>query len=132
MATPAPGADPGSFSLLQSLKAHVGTWVDVLRTRLDLLSTELQEERERVQQVFILAAAAVVCLAFGALLVTFFVVALFWETDYRLAVLGGFALAYLIAGGITAMITRRKIRNRPKLLSATVGELAKDYTHLAS
>jgi len=119
-------------SLLQSLRAYLATWVDLLRTRLDLFSTELQEERERLQGLVILAATAVLCLAFGALLVTFFVIAVFWETNYRLPVVGGLAVLYLAAGIVVALVTRRKSRNQPKLFSATLGELAKDYRHLSS
>lgn len=127
------GADPRpSLSLLNSLNAYVGTWVDLLRVRLDLLSTELAEERERIQQLMIMAVIAVVCLGFGVLLVTMFVVAIFWETEYRLAVLGGLAGFYLCAGAAFALISRRKSRAKPKLFSATLDELAKDYTHLTS
>jgi uncharacterized membrane protein YqjE len=104
----------------------------LLRTRLELFSTEWQEERERLEEIVLLAAAAVLCLTFGVLLVTLFVVVAFWDTNYRLLVLGGFALLYLIAGIVVGLITRRKSRNRPKLFSATLGELAKDYRHLSS
>ncbi len=123
---------PPPPGLLQSLKGYLATWVDLFRTRLDLFSTELQEEKERMQQLMVMAAAALFCLAFGTLLVTFFVVAVFWETNDRLAVLGGLALLYLAAGAIVAVLTRRRSRARPKLFSATLGELAKDYRHLSS
>jgi len=126
---PGPAAQP---SLLQSLKGYLATWVELLRTRLDLFSTELQEERERVQQVVLLAAVSLLCLAFGALLMTLLVVAAFWETQYRLVVLGAFAVLYLAAGIVIAVITRRKCQNRPKLFSATLTELSKDYRHLSS
>jgi len=130
---PNPGAAAGPRpGLLQSLKGYLATWVELLRTRLDLFSTELQEERERVEQIFVLAAASALCLAFGLLLVTLLVVVAFWETPYRLAVLGGFALLYLAAGTVVAVVARRKCRNRPKLFSATLTELAKDYRHLSS
>jgi uncharacterized membrane protein YqjE len=119
-------------SLLHSCKAYVATWVELLKTRLDLFSTELQEERERLQQILFLAVTAVLCLTFGALLVTLLIVAAFWETNYRLVVLGGLALLYLVAGVVVGLITRHKSRNRPKLLSATISELAKDYQHLSS
>jgi uncharacterized membrane protein YqjE len=126
----APPRRPPSF--LHSAKAYVGVWVEVLKVRLELFSTEWQEECLRLEQIFILAAATVLCLALGLLLVTLFIVAAFWETDYRLAVLGGFALFYL-AGGIAAgLVMRRVSRNKPKLFSATIEELAKDYRHLSS
>lgn len=133
MPTPERGADPQpSVGLLQSLKAYFAAWVDLLAIRVELLSTELEEEKQRVQQLLILAVAAAVCLAFGALLVTFLVVAIFWETDYRLAVLGAFAVLYLAAGAVAAVVAARKSKARPKLLSATLGELAKDLNQLTS
>jgi uncharacterized membrane protein YqjE len=132
MATPY-GSEAGSSpGLLQSFKAYVATWVELLKTRVELLTTELQEERERTEQIVFLAATAAVCLSFGALLVTLFVVVIFWETNYRLMVLGALALLYLAAGLVIAMVTRHKARNRPKLLSATVGELTKDFQSLSS
>jgi len=132
MANSAGGTGTHSPSLLQSLKTYLATWVDVLRTRLDLFSTELQEERERLQQLLVLALVSLLCLVFGALLVTFFVVVAFWDTNYRLAVVGGLALLYLTAGAIAAVVARRKSQHRPKLFSATLNELAKDYKHLSS
>ena len=118
--------------LFQSFKGYLATWVELFRTRLELFSTELEEERERIEQIIILAAASIFCLAFGVLLVTFFVVVAFWDTGYRLAVLGGLALFYLAVGAVVGAITRRKSRQKPKLFSATLGELAKDYRHLSS
>ncbi len=133
MPTPAaPVSDRPAPGLLQSLKGYLGTWVDLFRTRLELFSTELQEERERLQEIVLLGAAALLCLSLGVLLVTFFVVVIFWNSDYRLLVLGGFALFYLALGTVTGLITRRKSRNKPKLLATTLGELAKDYEHLSS
>ncbi len=133
MPTPERRAEPQpSLSLLQSLKAYFAAWVDLLAVRVELLSTELEEEKQRVQQLLILAVAAAVCLAFGALLMTLLVVVVFWETDYRLAVLGAFALLYLAAGAVAAVLAARKSKTRPKLLSATLGELAKDCQRLTS
>ncbi|MFO1499601.1 MAG: phage holin family protein [Verrucomicrobiota bacterium] len=117
---------------MASVKGYLATWVELFRTRMELLTTELEEERERVQQAFLLATVAVLCLTCGALLATLFVVVAFWETPYRLAVLGGFALLYFVAGGIVAMLTRRQLRNRPKFLAASLGELSKDYQQLSS
>jgi uncharacterized membrane protein YqjE len=106
--------------------------VSLLHNRLDLFTTELEEERERIQQILVLGAATFLCLSFGVLLVTFFVVVVFWDTSLRLVVLGGLALFYLITGGIMGAIARRRSRHKPKAFSATMGELAKDYRNLSS
>ncbi len=118
-------------SLIQSLKAYLATWVELFRTRLELFSTELQEERDRVQHLLIYAATAVLCLTFGLLLITLLVVAAFWDTPYRLAVLGGFALLYTAAGIVLGIVTHRKYRLKPKLFGATLAELTKDYQQLS-
>jgi uncharacterized membrane protein YqjE len=133
MATPDSGSEARPpLSLVDSLKRYLGAWADALRTRLDLLTTEIEEERERTQQLVLLAAVSSLCLATGALLLTFFVVMLFWDSQYRLVVVGGFAVIYLAAGIITAMVTRQKSRERGRLLAATLDELAKDCQHLSS
>jgi len=133
MATPDRGADPRPPSnLIQCFKGYFATWVEVLKTRLDLVATEIEEERERIQHLLILAAVTSVCMALGVLLVTFFVVILFWETNYRLAVVGGLAVLYLAAGSTVGLIMRQKARQKGRLFSATLGELAKDYHHLTS
>jgi uncharacterized membrane protein YqjE len=132
MPNPNPAPETQARGLLYSARAYLATWVEVFQTRLDLFSTELQEERQRLQEIALLAAASLMCLGFGALLVTFFIVAAFWETRYRLLVLGLLAVGYLAAGVIVGAITRRKSQTKPKMLSATIEELAKDYQHLSS
>jgi len=121
---------PAPPSLLQSLKRYLGTWVEVLRTRLDLITNELEEERERVQQVLILAVVTCFCLGLAAVLITFFLVVVFW--DHREAVVGGLAVLYLAAGVIAGLAMRQKVRQKSRLFSATLGELAKDSQHLSS
>ena len=49
-------------------------------------------------RVLILAVVTCFCLGLAAVLITFFLVVLFWETNYRLAVVGCLALLYLAAG----------------------------------
>lgn len=126
----AEASPPSSF--LKAVKAYFGTWIDLLSTRLELLSLDVEEQQERFQQLIILGAASVLCLSFGMMLVTAFVIALFWDTNYRLAVLGGFAFIYLAAGVVVGVITLRKSRGKPKLFGASLDELAKDYRRLSS
>jgi uncharacterized membrane protein YqjE len=122
-------APPG---FLQSARGYVRTWLDLLRTRLELFSTELEEEEERLGQVLILGVASLLCASLGVLLLTLLIVAAFWETDYRLAVLGALGVIYLAAGIIGGVAVRRRSRAKPKLFSASLGELAKDCQHLSS
>lgn len=122
-------ARQGGF--FDSLRAVMASFVGLLQTRLDLVSTEIEEERERLKGLILLAAISLFCVSLAAILLTAFVVILFWEA-HRLYVLAGLALFYLAAGAIAALVMQRKAAHRPRLFSATVAELAKDRERLES
>lgn len=118
-----------SKGFFDSLKALVASFVALLETRLDLISTELEEEQERLKETIVLSVIAFSCASLGIIFLTLFVVVIFWDT-HRFYVLGGFAFFYLGLGLIAALILRRKASPRPRLFSATLSELAKDREHL--
>lgn len=121
------GAPP---KLLDSLKSYAGSWVSLLKTRFEIISTELEEERERLRQIVVLSLISAFFLTVGTMVLTILVVAFFWEQ--RVAVLAGFTALYLCLGAGIGLAARHKIRNRPKLFSTTIAELSKDQRHLSS
>lgn len=123
-------ADGAPPKLLESLKGYLNCWIGLLKTRVELISTELEEERERLCQIVLIGLASGFFLSMGVITLTFLIVAAFWE--HRVPVLIGFTLLYLGAGVAAAWAVRRKIKARPKLFSATIAELTKDQQHLSS
>jgi uncharacterized membrane protein YqjE len=113
--------------LLQSLRNLAATLVAVLQTRLELLVTEVEEERVRLGRVLALIVVAIFFLSLSVLTLTLFVIVLFWDT-YRLSVVGGLAVVYLVIGGMAAFAARRQ--PRPRLFSTSVAELIKDRERL--
>src|SRR5690349_828370 len=122
-------AAPTATGILDSLKGYLSAWVSLLKTRVEIISTELEEEKGHLQQLVLLALIALICFSFGIILLTSFVVVLLW--DYRLAVLGGFTALYLVSGAAIAMLMRKKIKSKPKLFASTLEELRKDQQHLS-
>ena len=112
-------------------KKVLAALVGVFQTRLDLVVTELEEERERLREMILLGLASLFSLGLGLSLLTLFIVAFFWET-HRFAVLGGFVVLYLGLGLILVLIVRKKIVSKPRFLSAVLSELTKDREHLNS
>jgi uncharacterized membrane protein YqjE len=102
-----------------------------LHTRLDLFATELEEERERLKHTLVLTLLLFFGLGLGFILLTIFLVALFWERGW-LAALGALAAVYLAVGIAAAFKLRNRILTRPGLFPATLGELAKDRDRLRS
>ena len=92
----------GGRGLLASLRQLTSTLIEILYTRLELFAAEIDEERVRIARALWLVAVGVFCLSLGTLLAVLFLVVLFWDT-HRLAVLGGLAAGFLLAG-ITAML----------------------------
>jgi uncharacterized membrane protein YqjE len=119
----------GGRGLFDSLGALAASLVALAHTRLELLTTELEEERARQQSIVLTLGLGVACLTLALLLVVVFVLAVFWDT-HRLAALGIMIAVFTGVGAGAALLAWRKIRTKPRLLGATLAELAKDYHHL--
>jgi uncharacterized membrane protein YqjE len=114
---------------MDSVRSFLASWLAVIKTRVEILSVELEEQREWLEQLILLAVAAVFCISLGIILLTLFVVVLFWD-KYPLAVLGGFTVLYLGAGIGLWVTLRQKLKKKPRIFSTTAAELAKDYASL--
>lgn len=115
--------------LFQSLNNFLATLVAIVHTRLELLTTELQEEVRQVGAIllwaFVAAFAAMMGLFLGALAVIF----VFWDTHRlaaSLAMIGLFVAVAVVAG----LILRHKLTTKPPMLDDTLAELAKDRDQL--
>jgi len=127
MATFASAPPPG---VIDSVRSFLASWVAVVKTRVEIISVEIEEQREWLESLILMALAALFCMSLGLILLTLFVVVLFWETEGRLWVLGGFAALYLIGGLVLWLTLRNKMKTKPRIFSTTAAELGKDYTTL--
>lgn len=120
-----------SQGLLASLTTLAATLVATAHTRLDLLSTDLEEGRAHVLSLLVMVLAALFCLGVGVVLAAILLVAAFWDT-YRLLALGSLAGFFLAAGMVAGAYAIRKMRTRPRLFAASLTELLKDRQQLVS
>jgi uncharacterized membrane protein YqjE len=127
-ATPT-GDERSASGLFRSLSNFAGTLVSIVHTRLELLTTELQEEVRLVGAIllwaFVAAFAAMLGLFLGALAVIF----AFWDT-HRIAASLGMVAVFIAIAVVAALILRQKLRTKPPLLDDTLAELAKDRDQL--
>jgi uncharacterized membrane protein YqjE len=121
----------GSKGLLDSLSALAGTLVTIVHTRLELLSSDLEEERAHLLTLLVLALAALFFIGFGILLATLLLVVAFWDT-HRLPLLGLLTGLFLTAGIAAWRIALHKVRAKPRMFAASMSELIKDRQQLAS
>lgn len=127
VAAGAQGRAPGAFA---SLKALGRTALDILQTRLALLVTEIAEEQGRLAELFVYAAAALLCLVVAVVMLAVLLMAALWDTPYRLLAAGVVAAVFAAAGVASATALVRKSRAKPRLFDASLEELGADLERL--
>lgn len=115
--------------LLTSLKNLAITLVAIVHTRLELLSTDLEEGRERLISLLVMTFVALFCLCFGVVLLAILIVVAFWDT-HRLLVLCTMTGLFLGAGALLSLFALRALKAMPRMFEASLGELSKDYRQL--
>jgi uncharacterized membrane protein YqjE len=126
MATEPTEIDGGLFD---SLKALASTLVAMTHTRLDLLSTDLEEDRVRLGSLLVAFMLALFSLGVGVVLLALLVVVAFWDT-HRLIALGGMAGFFMACGLIAWGVARHGLKTKPRLFAASLAELSKDRHEL--
>lgn len=123
---PARGPIAGLFASLAKLLA---TAIGIAQTRLELLTTELQEEVHRVAEIMVYAVIALLAAGVGLFLLALVVIFAFWDTHRIIASIAVTSTVFLIAV-VAALVLKAKIRTKPAMLNATIAELKKDRASL--
>jgi uncharacterized membrane protein YqjE len=118
-----------SLGLFESIKALTSTLVAVVHTRLELLSTDLEEDRERLMSLVMLSLIALFSLLIAAVLVTITLVVAFWDS-YRVLALASVSGVFIILGVATWIAAVRQAKKKPKMFVSSLLELIKDRKQL--
>jgi uncharacterized membrane protein YqjE len=116
-------------NLLHSVKQLLATLLAMAQTRLELLTTELQSDIQRLAVTLFWSLAALFTLGIGCFMAGLALIFIFWDTHRVLvslcvtAAFFGFAL-------LAIMIVTRRLRNQPRLLQETLAELKRDHNSL--
>lgn len=134
--SPPPG-DPGEplrgpiGGLFASAARLLATAIGIAQTRLELLTTELQEEVHRVAEIMVFAVIALLAAGVGLFLLALVIIFVFWDTHRLAASIAVTGTVFAIAI-VAALVLRAKLRAKPPMLDATLAELKKDRAALLS
>lgn len=103
----------------------LATLGELLQTRLDLVSVEVEEQLQYALELLLWSVAAVFFATVTLLLLALTVVIAFWDS-HRLLAAALVTAAFLLAALAATLGVRRRLRRRPKFMAATVAELAGD------
>jgi uncharacterized membrane protein YqjE len=126
-----PSAGGPATGLFKSLGNLLHTILTIAQTRLELITTELQEEVQRAAKLIVVGFVAVVCGFLSLLLAALTIVFAFWDTHRVLASVC-VTIAFVVFTVIAVLVMRARLRAKPRLLDATLTELARDRDELRS
>ena len=126
MATSNPASAGGLFVSLRRLLA---TAIEIAQVRLNLLSTELELEKQRILGGLLFGVAALLVLGVGAVLACGFIILLLWD-GYRLAAVGVLSLLFFGSGVWLLRSAQQRLRSPGGLFAASVDELKRDQADL--
>lgn len=120
----------GGGRLFSALRNLMATVVAIGRTRLQLLGTEIQEEKTRLLGALASGVAALFLLGLGIVLLIACLAAAFWEQ--RVAIFGISALVTLGIGIYLVLQAKRLVSQPSNLFHASLAELDADVARLRS
>jgi uncharacterized membrane protein YqjE len=111
--------------LFEGLRTLLASMLQLLHTRVELLTTELQEQVQRLLWLFVWTTVALFCAGFALLMLCITVLIAFWDGHRLLAAgcLTGGMLVLLLAA---LLALRAQWRAGPRWLGASLDELQRD------
>jgi uncharacterized membrane protein YqjE len=111
--------------MLGPVRELARTLLSFALTRTRLAASELEEQAVRLIEILIWLAVALFFLGVALVFAAVLVVLVFWDSNRVLA--AGLLAALLVSVGAGAgLMARIRLRERPKLLAATIAELERD------
>ena len=96
-----------------------------LSAKFELIGIEVQEEKRRILELLVLAATALLFAVLALTLLTFSIVAYFWDS-HRMAALFILCGVYVAISGFLFLRLQRKANLSTKVFETSVEELKKD------
>lgn len=122
-------AETPQAGLFDSLKALLATLVGIAHTRVELISTEVEEQFVRLVWLLVWALVALLFAFAGVILSAIAFIVLFWDSNRVLAA-AGLAAAFVLLAVIAVLGFIARAKARPRLFKASLDELAKDRSEL--
>src|SRR6185436_14447281 len=119
------------LGLFDSLKALLLTLAGIAHTRIELISTEVEEQFARLVSLLVWGLVAMFFAFTGVILSAIALIVVFWESNRVLAA-AALAAGFLLLAGIAVLVFFARAKARPTLFKASLEELAKDRRQLDS
>jgi uncharacterized membrane protein YqjE len=114
---------------MDSAKRMLATVIALVHTRLELFTTEIEEEIHRAASILIWALVALFFGSLTVLMLAFTVIIIFWDT-YRVQAAVLVTATFLLATVGFALLARARLKAKTGFMAASIEELKRDRESL--
>jgi uncharacterized membrane protein YqjE len=116
---------PRSASLMDSAKRMLATVIALVSTRLELFTTEIEEEIQRAASILMWALVALFFGSLTVLMIAFTVIIIFWD-DHRILAAVLVTASFLLATLVFGLLARSRLKAKSRFMAASIEELKRD------
>jgi len=120
---------PRSASLMDSAKRMLATVIAMVHTRLELFTTEIEEEIQRAASILMWALVALFFGSLTVLMVAFTVIIIFWD-DHRILAAVLVTATFLVMTLVFGLLARARLKAKVRFMAASIEELKRDRDSL--
>ena len=117
------------MGLFGSLRSTFGHLLELVLTRLELASVEIEARLQNALQLMFWSVVAFFSAALALLMLTLTLLIVFWDT-HRLLAAGAITAFFAVLAIAAILVVRYRLRTRTLLLAATFNELKRDVAEL--
>jgi len=124
---PAPeGAEqPRAGGVVAALKRMLATLLAIVHTRLELFTTEIEEEIQRAATILLWALVALFFGTLTVLMLALTILIVFWDNN-RILAASLITGTFLALTGLTAYLARARLKAKSRFMGASIDELKRD------
>jgi len=115
--------------LMDSAKRMLATLIALIHTRVELFTTEIEEEIHRAASILLWAVVALYFGSLTVLMIAFTVVIIFWD-DHRVLAAALVTATFLVMTLIFGLLARARLKAKSRFMAASLEELKRDRESL--
>jgi len=111
--------------VMDAAKRMLATIIALVHTRLELFTTEIEEEIQRAASILLWALVALFFGSLAVLMIAVTVLIVFWDNN-RVLVACLITGTFIVLTGVFAMLARARLKSKARFMEASIEELKRD------
>jgi uncharacterized membrane protein YqjE len=120
---------PRPAGIINALKRMLATLTALLHTRLELFTTEIEEEIQRAASILMWALVALFFGSLTVMMVALTILIVFWDNN-RILAASLITGTFLVLTLVFALLARVRLKSKPRFMAASIEELKRDRASL--